>query len=234
MRPIADDNEFDGKRFGAAAGATVAALILLGMVLLVAMSNRARDSALERERHAYDVTLLVRTADATVARAEAALGRFVLDEQTKVSGNIFANEWRLAGTQLRQLERLVRADEAQAGRVAEARRLYDAHGSNLAQVAQAAASAQGEGGLGLFYTFTREEVQDPTGASQTRPLGSQLRAKLAEIASSERAVLRNSMVETQFFSAQADRLTDYLSWLGGGAPRRWRQGARDIAPEADR
>ena len=208
MRARTDDSGFDG-RFGAAAGATVAALILLGMVLLVAMSNRARDSALERERHAYDVTLLVRTVDATVARSEGALGRFVLDEQTNISGNIFANEWRLAGTQLRQLERLVRADPDQGRRVAEVRALYNAHGDNLATVARAAASAKGEGGLGLFYTFTREQEQN-----RTKTLGSKLRAKLAEIATSERAVLRNSMVETEFFSAQADRLTDYLSFLG--------------------
>jgi signal transduction histidine kinase len=178
------------------------------MVLLVAMSNRARDAALERERHAYDVTLLVRTTDATVARSEAALGRFVLDEQVNVSGSIFANEWRLAGTQLRQLERLVRRDPGQSRRVAEARRLYVQHGDNLRQVAQAAASQQGEGGIALFYTFTREESEG------ARTLGTLLRGKLSEIATSERAVLRNSMEQTQFFSAQADRLTDYLSWLG--------------------
>ena len=203
-----DDNGFDGHRFGAAAGATVAALILLGMVLLVAMSNRARDAALERERHAYDVTLLVRTVDATIARSEAALGRFVLDEQVNVSGNIFANEWRLAGTQLRQLERLARNNPEQAKRVAEARGYYTQHGDNLRQVAQAAARGQGEGGIGLFYTYTREE------RGGARTLGTLLRGKLSEIASSERAVLRNSMEQTQFFSAQADRLTDYLSWLG--------------------
>ena len=206
MRARTDESGFDG-RFGAAAGATVAALILLGMVLLVAMSNRARDSALARERHAYDVTLLVRTVDATVARSEAALGRFVLDEQVNVSGNIFANEWRLAGTQIRQLERLVRADPEQSRRVAQVRSYYTQHGENLAQVARAAASARGEGGLGLFYSFTREN-------DASKSLGSLLRAKLAEIASSERTVLRNSMEQTQFFSAQADRLTDYLSWLG--------------------
>ncbi|GAA3996090.1 response regulator [Sphingomonas humi] len=208
MRARTDESEFAGRRFGAAAGATVAALILLGMVLLVAMSNRARDAALERERHAYDVTLLVRTLDATLARSEGALGRFVLDEQVNVSGSIYANEWRLAGTQLRQLERLVRHDPAQAARVAEARGYYTQHGNNLARVAQAAASAKGEGGLGLFYTYTREEQNG------SRTLGSQLRSKLSEIAAAERAVLRNSMEQTEFFSAQADRLTDYLSWLG--------------------
>ncbi|GLR47195.1 response regulator [Sphingomonas astaxanthinifaciens] len=203
-----DDNQFDSRRFGAAAGATLAALILLGMVLLVAISNRARDDALERERHAYDVTLLVRTVDATLARSESALGRFVLDEDKNTSGSIYANEWRLAGTQLRQLERLVRNDPVQAQRVAGARQLYEQHGRNLATVAQAAASARGEGGIALFYTFTREKD------GEAKTYGAQLRNRLSEIATSERNVLRESMEQTQFFSAQADRLTDYLSWLG--------------------
>ncbi|MCC5329671.1 hypothetical protein LMP64_13625, partial [Staphylococcus aureus] len=62
----------------------------------------------------------------------------------------------------------------------------------------------GEGGLVLFYTVSKGRAGP----------GPELRAKLSEIASSERQVLRNSMQQTEFFSAQADRLTDYLSWLG--------------------
>ena len=199
-----EDNGFDWQRVGAAAGATFAALILLGMVLLVAMSNRARDAALERERRAYDVVLLVRTVDATLARSEAALGRFVLDEDVRVSGNIYANEWRLAGTQIRQLERFVRRDAQQSARLADVARLYRERGAQLSQAAAAAASGQGEGGLALFYTLSK---------GQEGP-GPALIAKLGEIATSERAMLRDSMEQTQFFSAQADRLTDYLSWLG--------------------
>jgi len=204
MNASPEDSRFDWRRVGAAAGATFAALILLGMVLLVAMSNRARDQALERERRAYDVTLLVRTVDATLARSEAALGRFVLDEDVRVSGNIYANDWRLAGTQIRQLERLVRTDPVQKARVADVARLYRVRGAQLSQAAAAAASGQGEGGIALFYTLSK---------GQEGP-GPALTAKLGEIATSERAVLRNSMKETQFFSAQADRLTDYLSGLG--------------------
>ena len=37
---------------------------------------------------------------------------------------------------------------------------------------------------------------------------------LGEIADAERAALTERIKETQFFAAQADRLTDYLSWLG--------------------
>ena len=93
-----EDRRFDWRGGGAAAGALLAALVLLGMVFLVAMSNNARDEALDGERHAYDVTLLTRSLDISISRSEAALGRFVLDEQVKTSGNIYYSQWRLAGS----------------------------------------------------------------------------------------------------------------------------------------
>mgnify|MGYP002780779473 CR=1 FL=1 len=204
MTAMPEERGFDWRRLGAAAGATLSALVLLFLVLLVAMSNQARDEALSRERHAYDVTLLVRTVDATLARAEAALGRFVLDENVRGTGNIYANEWRLAGFQIRQLERLVRNDPVQSARVDEVQRFYAARGDQLAAAARAAASAQGEGGVALFYTASKDP-ENP---------GARLTNKLGEIAEAEGQVLRASMRQTQFFSAEADRLTDYLSWLG--------------------
>jgi len=45
-------------------------------------------------------------------------------------------------------------------------------------------------------------------------IGKDVRVKLAQIADAERAALSDKIKETQFFSAEADRLTDYLSWLG--------------------
>ena len=79
-----EDQRFDWRRGGAAAIALVATLVLLGMVVLVAMTNSARDRRCEAERHAYDVTLLTRTADASIARAEAAVGRYALDEDAAI------------------------------------------------------------------------------------------------------------------------------------------------------
>lgn len=197
-----DDKRFDWRRGGAAAGALFATLILLGMVLLVAMSNQARDQALSRERHAYDVALLVRTVDATLSRAEAALGRFVLDEDVETSGRIYGDQWSRAGYQIQQLERLVRKNPQQRERVAELRQLYEQRGEELAPAAKAALAAQGQGGAPLFYAASRSET------------GPDLRDKLVEIADAERQVMRQSMLQTEFFSAEADRLTDYLSWLG--------------------
>jgi len=202
MTPGGEELQFDWRRGGAAAGALVATLILLAMVILVAMSNNARDQALEGERRAYDVNLLTRSVDASISRAEAALGRFVLDEQVETSGNIYYSQWRLAGQQMSQLERLVRSNPEQRQRVRELQALYNQRGQEFALAARATVAKQGSGGTGYFY------------AAAQSPTGSALAAKLSEIAQAERQLLRERMQQTQLFSAEADRLTDYLSWLG--------------------
>ena len=202
MTPGGEDLQFDWRRGGAAAGALVATLILLAMVVLVAMSNQARDRALEGERHAYDVNLLTRSVDASISRAEAGLGRFVLDEDVITSGNIYYSQWRLAGQQIRQLERLVRSDPQQRRRVQELNQLYQTRGEEFVLAARATVAKRGSGGTGYFYQAAQSET------------GRALSAKLSEIAVAERNLLRRRMEQTQFFSAEADRLTDYLSWLG--------------------
>jgi len=202
-----EELQFDWRRGGAAAGAFIATLILLAMVVLVAMSNHQRDRALNGERHAYDVNLLTRSVDASMARAEAALGRFVLDEDEKGSGNIYYSQWRLAGQQISELEQLVRTDPEQRARVQELRKLYSQRGEEFALAARATVAKQGSGGTGYFYQAAKAETKRAED-------GRGLAAKLTEIARAERQLLRQRMEQTQFFSARADRLTDYLSWLG--------------------
>src|SRR4051812_47986334 len=124
MASQSDEDNFNWSGVGTATGALLAALVLLAMVFLVALSSRARDEAMAAERHAYDVTLLTRTLDASIARSEAALGRFVLDEDNKGSGNIYYSQWRLAGQQISQLDRLVAMDPAQRARVDELQALF--------------------------------------------------------------------------------------------------------------
>jgi signal transduction histidine kinase/CheY-like chemotaxis protein len=202
MTPDREDHQFDWRGGGAAAGALLATIILLVMVFLVAFSNEARDKALSGERHAYDVSLLTRSVDASIARSEAALGRFVIDENVKTSGNIYYNEWRLAGHQISQLERLVVGNPEQQQRVRELEELYRKRGDEFALAARATVAGQAAYGAGYFY------------AAAKSPVGPKLSAQLVEIADSERTMLRERMEQTQLFSAEADRLTDYLSWLG--------------------
>ncbi|MBA2466165.1 MAG: response regulator [Sphingomonas sp.] len=202
MMPAGEEVRFDWRRGGAAAGGLVATLVLLVMVILVALSNDARERALEAERRAYNVALVVRGVDSSMSRAEAALGRFVLDEEISTSGSIYYSQWRLAGHQISQLGRLVRSSPQQRRRVADLQQLYSKRGGELALAARAAAARRGQGGTSYYYA---------AGLSTTGP---RITRKLDEIADSERKSLRQRIEQSQIFSAQADRLTDYLSWLG--------------------
>ena len=200
MASRADDDSFSWRGVGTALGALVAALVLVAVVVFLAMSSRARDEAIASERHTYDVTLLTRTLDSSIARAEAALGRFVLDEQVETSGNIYYSQWRLAGTQLRQLERLVAGDPEQSQRVDELEQLYQTRGDEFALAARATVAKRG--GTGYFY------------AAASSDTGRDFSAKLSEIANSERQSLEEKMAQTKIFAARTQRLTDYLSVIG--------------------
>ena len=201
-----EEIRFDWRRVAIAAGALMAVLMLLGLVFLVAMSNEDRDEALQLERHAYDVTLLTRSVDASISRSEAALGRFALDEDVKTSGNIYLSYWRLAGQQLYQLKRLAGTNPEQKQRLDELQKLYDQLGTRFDQVARVITARHGDYGISYYYAAV--------GPNANPPLEAELHKKLRDIADTERDILQQRMQQTFFFSARADRLTDYLSWLG--------------------
>jgi signal transduction histidine kinase/ActR/RegA family two-component response regulator len=184
----------------ASAGAVLATLLLVALMLMVSQSNTARDEALASERHSYDVMLLTRTVDGTIARAEAALGRYVLDEEAQ-TGSLYYAEWRLAERQIGELQRMVRGVAEQTKRVGELRRLYQARGRELAGGAAAARAGRGSGGIALFYQAGKTET------------GPALRAQLAQIASFERDDLRARMATTRVSGTRADELTKWFGWL---------------------
>ncbi len=202
-----DQIRFDWRRGGAAAAGLVAALILVAMVFLVKFANDARENALDSERHTYEVALVVRNASASLAQAEAGLARFVLDEDTKTSGNIYASNWQLAGYQINQLQELLKGSPDQLRRVAEAEQLYKVRSGQLALAAQAAVAKQGDAGIRYYYSAAKETEDSPS-------VGHRLDNKLDEIIKAERASMRDKIEQSQFFSDQADQFTNYLSWLG--------------------
>jgi len=197
-----DDIRFDWRRGGAAAAGLIAALILLAMVWLVAASNGSRERALAAERHAYDVALVVRNVSSSVSRAEAGLARYVLDEEIKPNGNIYASNWQLAGFQIAQLRKIVKGSPDQEARAAKVQSLYILRGNELSLAARAAYQKQGQAGISYYYQ-----------AAQTGT-GQRLDDELEHITRAERDALRDRQAQSQFFSSEADRFTDYLSWLG--------------------
>ena len=182
------------------AAALIATLALIALIFMITWSNRARDEALGWERRTYEVMLLTRTIDATIARSEAALGRYVLDENQH-TGTDYYNEWRAAGFQIGQLQRLLRQDPDQTRRIAQLATLFRQRGLELAPAASAAERQAGTGGLSLLYQAS---------SSDTLPA---LRGKLEEIAREERINLNRRMDETRGFVARADAYTESLGWL---------------------
>jgi signal transduction histidine kinase/ActR/RegA family two-component response regulator len=197
-----EEVRFDWRRGGAAVAGLFAALILLSMIFLVKFSNDARERALAAERHTFEVSLVVRNLSANVARSEAALARFVLDEDVKGSGNIYASDWQLAGYQIDQLANLMRTEPEQLRRVAELRQLYRKRGDELSLAARAALQQQGDAGISYFYQ------------AATKGAGQALDNKLEEIIRAERQSLRERTQASEFWSEQASRRADYLSVIG--------------------
>jgi signal transduction histidine kinase/ActR/RegA family two-component response regulator len=184
----------------ASAVALLAAIILVALLGMVSLSSRHRDEAITLERTTYEVMHLARTIDASLARAEAAMGRYVLDE-SQASGTQYYREWRLAARQIAQLRSLVRGEAEQERRVDELRRLYNLRGEELAAAAGASSRREGITGLGLFYRASQ---------SETLP---NLRAQLDEIVRTGRQILEERVTGTEEIANRADELTRWLGWL---------------------
>jgi signal transduction histidine kinase/ActR/RegA family two-component response regulator len=197
-----DQAHFDWRGGGAAAAGLAAALVLVVMVFLVRYANDAREQALASERHTYEVALTVRSLSGNVSRAEAALSRFVLDENVQTSGNIYVSNWQMAGYQIDQLRSLTRGSPEQQRRVTELQSLYNKRDGELALAARAALAKEGEAGISYYYQ------------AATTGTGRALDDKLEEIIRAERGALRDRIEQSQLFSDKADQFTDYLSWFG--------------------
>ncbi|WP_129791735.1 ATP-binding protein [Sphingosinicella sp. CPCC 101087] len=202
--PIAAAGEEGGpppwRALWVSAAALLATLALIGLIFMITWSNRARDEALGWERRTYEVMLLTRTIDATIARSEAALGRYVLDEDQN-TGTAYYNDWRTAGWHISQLQRRLRDDPEQVRRVADLLTLFERRNLEISPAASAAERREGSGGLNILYQAAQ---------SATLPA---LRAQLEAIARAERDNLARRARATQIFVARTDAFTEWLGWL---------------------
>ncbi|HYI49608.1 MAG TPA: ATP-binding protein [Allosphingosinicella sp.] len=185
------------------AGALAATLALVALIVMITISNRARDEALGWERRTNDLVLVIRQIDAAMARSEAALSRYVLDGR-RSTGTAYYSERRNAGFQIGQLRQQITDDPAQARRVEELGTLFERRGEELAR---AVAIARREPGYGPGVRDLLERIV-------ASPLLPAMRRRLEEIADAERAHLARRMAATQGLVTRADTYTDWLGWLG--------------------
>jgi signal transduction histidine kinase len=108
--------------------------VLAGLVLMLGEANRQRDRALAAQRHSYDVMILARTLQATIARSEASLGRYVISGDQQ-QGTLYFEDWRRANETMDRLEKLTRRSDRQIAGVRALRQAFQDRGNELALTA---------------------------------------------------------------------------------------------------
>lgn len=130
--------------------AILGAATLIGLILAVGDANRQRDRALRAQARSYDVMVVARTLDGTIARSEAALGRYVISSDQRLGQNYF-EEWRSAAAQIARLDRLTRDEEEQQRRISALRGAYNERGQELSLIALSTRYRKNNQALGRYY-----------------------------------------------------------------------------------
>ena len=184
----------------AVTGAVIVFGLIASLVVVFSDATRERDAALRWQQHSYEVVVLARTLDATIARSEASLGRFVLSGD-KAIGRAYQNDWRSAGALIDRIDSQVGDGPTQtlidALRVAYAKR-----GKELEDVALRTNYGQNSQAFSKFYD---------AGKSPSLREISQL---LDDIDSTERGVLAQRSARAQATIDRSNRFGAILSVIG--------------------
>ncbi|QLC26330.1 response regulator [Parasphingopyxis algicola] len=172
----ASANEEVWRRGFASAAALVLTLLFGVLVYLVIQSNDERDEAARSERQSFETIMAVRNIEESMARAEVALGRFVINGDS-TPATIYRNERRAAARQIESLQRIVRGYPAQAERAERLETLYDAYGSELAAITRLTSAGQNFDALARYNSVANSQN------------GVAVIATLDEIAAYERTLL---------------------------------------------
>ena len=130
--------------------AALGATVLIALVLTLGEATRQRDRALAAQSRSYDVMVLARTLSATIARAEASLGRYVISADREL-GAAYAADWSLAGQQIERLEQASRDNAEQQPRIDALREAYRARGRELSDTALSTRYRKNDQALARYY-----------------------------------------------------------------------------------
>lgn len=140
----------------ASAAALVLAILFAALIYLVVASNDERDAAARSERQSFEIIMIARSIEQSVARSEVALGRFIINGDD-IPATTYRNEWREAGRQIAQLRRVLRNNPQQAERAAMLASLYGEYGNELAVAARLAAEGQNFDALARYNSVANSQ-----------------------------------------------------------------------------
>ena len=157
--------------------ATMLTGIVGALVLLLARASDNYDQSLGWQTQSLEVISQTRSLDASLARAEAALGRFAVGLQ-KEDGRVYEQQWGLARQYLTRLDRSVRDNTTQSKLVDQLTTEMDSRGRQL-----------GDAALSANYKQTVAAISKYHAAGHDAAL-SRIDNLLNQIIANERALLR--------------------------------------------
>ncbi|MCH4892061.1 response regulator [Sphingomonas sp. SFZ2018-12] len=125
-------------------------LVIAGFAFTLTQSNRARDRALGLQSGSYELMIRARSLSASVARAEAALGRYVISGDNTL-GVIYNDAWRDASFQLDRFAREAGRNPAQRQVIRDLRSAFIARGNELSEIALHTRYKQNDQALSKYY-----------------------------------------------------------------------------------
>ena len=157
--------------------ATMLTGIVGALVMLLARASDNYDQSLGWQTQSLEVISQTRSLDASLARAEAALGRFAVGLQ-KEDGRVYEQQWGLARQYLTRLDRSVRDNATQSKLVDDLTREMDSRGRQLGDAALSANYSQTVAAISKYHAAGHD-----AGLSRIDDL-------LNQIIANERALLR--------------------------------------------
>ncbi|MEI9852046.1 MAG: ATP-binding protein [Sphingomonas sp.] len=181
--------------------ALVGAAVLVALVNLQITTDRERDEALGKQAHTYEVIIRAGQLSDSIARAEAALGRYVVSTDRKL-GREFSQQWGIAADRLGRLATITRDDASQQGRIEALRRAFDARGKELNDTATYSVLKRDLEALGRFFQVSDTHAR--AGMDE----------QLKQIVAHERGLLQHRTIEARALIARSRTATRVLAVFG--------------------
>lgn len=129
----------------------ISLMLAIGALLYFASQvARQQQTALAEQQRSYEIVTLVRRLDASLAKAESSLARYVISMDKDI-GRQYQDQWNMAGKELTALRFATRGDVAERHLVDELIRAYQQRGLTLNDIALRTTYDQKQASLGKFY-----------------------------------------------------------------------------------
>ncbi|KQT31186.1 kinase [Sphingomonas sp. Leaf412] len=173
--------------------AILAVVVVGALIVTLGEMDRQRDRALAAQRHSYDIMIVVRTLQGTVARSEASLGRYVISGDQAL-GQLYFDDWRRAGESIGRLDRLTMDNPEQRTRIAELRAAYRIRGEELALTALNTNYGRNSQALSRYYAIRKGAAMRAMNLALDGIIADERRLLRARTTQARAAVTRTTLV----------------------------------------